>query len=59
MIERQRIDNKIWNYQLLLKQYQIKSNRLISNPEIVIGDDFSGSDQIRSEVGNLTTASRN
>jgi hypothetical protein len=59
MIERQRIDNKIWNYQLLLQQYQIKSNGLNSKTEMAMGYDFSGSDQIRSEVGNLITASRN
>jgi hypothetical protein len=59
MIELQRIDDKIWNYQFLLQQYQIKSNGLNSNTEMAMGNDFSGSDQIRSEVGNLITASRN
>ena len=59
MIELQRIDEKIWNYQLLLQQYQIKSNGLNSKTEMAMGYDFSGSDQIRSEVGNLTTARGN
>jgi hypothetical protein len=42
-----------------LGQYQIKRNGLNSNTEMAMGYDFSGSDQIRSEVKNLTTASRN
>jgi hypothetical protein len=36
MIERQRIDDKIWNYQLLLQQYQIKNNGLNSKTEMAI-----------------------
>jgi len=39
-IERQRIDDKIWNNQLLLQQYQIKSNALNSNTEMAMGYDF-------------------
>jgi hypothetical protein len=39
-IGHQRIDDKIWNYQVLLQQYQIKSNGLNSKTEMAMGYDF-------------------
>jgi len=58
MVERQRIDDKVWNYKLLSQQHWIKINRLNSTAEMAMDNDFSGSDQIRSEAGNLITASK-